>query len=119
MQYASWGRRIGALLIDWIASALVVVAISRDLYSSNVGGFYVMGVFWLQSAIGVALAGASFGQWMLGIRVLDVQGRPVTLLKALLRQALICALVPPLVFQPDGRGLHDIWTRSGAWRVSA
>jgi len=27
---------------------------------------------------------------------------------ALLRQFLICLVIPPLVFRPDGRGLHDL-----------
>lgn len=120
MQNASWVRRIAALVIDWLASVLVVIAIvGTERYSSDKGAaFYVLGTFWLQSSIGVALAGGSFGQLVLGIRVLDLQGRPVTLLKAMLRQALVCVVVPPLVFQPDGRGLHDLWTRSAAWRVS-
>jgi hypothetical protein len=29
-------------------------------------------------------------------------------LMALLRQVLICLVIPPLVFRPDGRGLHDM-----------
>jgi hypothetical protein len=26
----------------------------------------------------------------------------------MLRQVLICLVIPPLVFKPDGRGLHDL-----------
>jgi hypothetical protein len=29
----------------------------------------------------------------------------------------VCLVVPPLVFREDGRGLHDLWTRSGAYHV--
>ena len=28
--------------------------------------------------------------------------------EALLRAALVCLVIPPLVFRPDGRGLHDV-----------
>lgn len=117
---ASWARRLAALIIDWFASALAVIAIvGLERYSSDKGAaFYVMGAFWLESSVGVALAGGSFGQMVMGVRVLDLSGRPITLLKAMLRQALVCLLIPPLVFQPDGRGLHDLWTKSGAFRVS-
>jgi uncharacterized RDD family membrane protein YckC len=39
-----------------------------------------------------------------------LDGRPVSLLLALLRTALICLVVPPLVYNPDRRGLHDLLT---------
>lgn len=118
MQIASWGRRIGALVIDWIASVLAVIAVfGVDTYSGKYGAPAVMGVFWLEASLGLALGGASFGQMVLGIRVLDLSGRPLTLLKATLRQALVCLVIPPLVFRPDGRGLHDMWTKSAAFRL--
>ena len=66
------------------------------------------------------LAGGSFGQLLLGIRVLRLDGQPLGLLRALLRTVLICLVIPPLVFKPDsGRGLHDIWTGSAAFRPQA
>ena len=43
---------------------------------------------------------------------MDGSGRPLSLLVALLRQVLICLVIPPLVFRPDGRGLHDLAARS-------
>jgi len=30
------------------------------------------------------------------------------LLPAVLRQVLVALVIPPLVFKPDGRGLHDL-----------
>jgi hypothetical protein len=38
----------------------------------------------------------------------DGSPRNVDPLRALARQVLIALVVPPLVFRPDGRGLHDI-----------
>jgi hypothetical protein len=38
----------------------------------------------------------------------DGSGRPVDLLRSVLRQVLVALVVPPLVFKPDGRGLHDL-----------
>ena len=39
---------------------------------------------------------------------LDGTGRPPDLLRSLLRVVLICLVVPPLIYKPDGRGLHDL-----------
>ena len=39
-------------------------------------------------------------------RALD--GRPVSLLVALLRTLLICLVVPPVIYNRDRRGLHDL-----------
>ena len=63
------------------------------------------------------LAGASFGQALVRIRVHRLDGRPLSLLRALQRQLLVCLVIPPLVFREDGRGLHDLWTGSGAFEI--
>jgi uncharacterized RDD family membrane protein YckC len=113
--HASWLRRIGALCLDWAASSLVAAFI--------LGGFdhpayqwLPLVVFWFESAFGVALAGSSFGQYLTGIRVHRLDGRPLSLFRALERQLLVCLVVPPLVFREDGRGLHDLWTSSATYR---
>ena len=40
--------------------------------------------------------------------VVRLDGKPVNLLQALGRTLLICLVVPPLVFNRDNRGLHDL-----------
>ena len=109
---ASWGRRTLALVVDWAASTLVVLAFmgADDYFGSDVGSVAVLGVFVLESALFTATMGGSFGQVATRVRVVRVDGRPgpLPLLKALMRQVLIALVVPPLVFRPDGRGLHDL-----------
>jgi uncharacterized RDD family membrane protein YckC len=118
-EYASWPRRILALVIDWIASTLVTIGIVGLGDYSRQGGtssWVVLGVFALEVSILTALAGGSFGQLLTRIRVLTTEGRPLNLLVAVARTLLICAVVPPLIFKPDtGRGLHDLWTGSAAY----
>lgn len=113
---ASWGHRIGALMIDWIASNLVVVAFlgPGGWSTSRASGFYALGVFVIESAFFMALLGGSFGQLATRLRVVRVDGspRPLSLLMALARQVLVCLVIPPIVFRPDGRGLHDLACRS-------
>jgi len=113
---AGWGRRILALFVDWIASTLVVIAvIGTDRWIDDQwAGTYVLGVFLLESALLTATAGGSFGKLVTGLRVVRWDSdprdqRPPDLLRAVIRQALVCLVIPPVVFRPqDGRGLHDL-----------
>jgi len=117
-EYASWLRRIAALIIDWGASTLVTVGVlgPGDYVEDPNSGWFVLGVFALEVALLTTLAGGSFGQLLTRVRVLTTEGRPLSLLLALVRTILICLVIPPLVFKPDtGRGLHDLWTGSAAY----
>lgn len=110
---ASWARRIVALFVDWFASTLVVIFALGGLEAwseSRASGFYALGVFVLETAAFIALMGGSFGQVATRLRVVRANGdpRPIDPLRALLRQVLIALVIPPLVYRPDGRGMHDI-----------
>ncbi len=109
---ASWPRRILALFVDWTVSTLVVIAFMgpEGWSESRSSSAYTMGVFILESAVLTALAGGSFGKLATRLRVVrvDAAGRPLDLARSLLRVVLICLVVPPLVYKPDGRGLHDL-----------
>ena len=121
IETASWMRRVGALFVDWFASMLVVIAVLgwNGYLDSTASGFYVMGIFVLESTFLMALAGGSFGQLVTGLRVVRWDGvaKPVDLLRALMRQVLIVLVIPPLVFRPDGRGLHDMAAKTATVRI--
>jgi uncharacterized RDD family membrane protein YckC len=52
--------------------------------------------------------GSSFGQRIVGIRVRDFSiDKNPTLLQSLFRTLLIVVLIPPLLADSEGRGLHD------------
>ncbi|MDP9823618.1 putative RDD family membrane protein YckC [Nocardioides massiliensis] len=106
---ASWTRRLAALVIDWIASTLVIIAvIGADRWSETNASGWTLLVFWLQASIFTATMGGSFGQVVLRIRVMRLDGRRLDIARALLRSLLICVVIPPLVFNADQRGLHDL-----------
>ena len=106
---ASWWRRIVALFLDWIPSLLVANLIAQAAgLSRDQAAFLPLGVFLLETAFFVAIAGASFGQLAMQLRVARIDGTAVPLLQSLLRSLLVCLLIPPLVFNRDQRGLHDL-----------
>ena len=119
-EYASWPRRIAALVIDWILATLITIGLVGLGDYSRQGGnssWVVLGVFALELTVLTTLAGGSFGQLLMRVRVLRLDGRPLSLLMALARSLLICLVIPPLIYKTDtGRGLHDLWTGSAAYR---
>ena len=114
-------RRIAALTIDWFLGYLIAVLVSG---TAAIGGptfsWAVLGVWFLITAVPVALFGASAGKTVLGMRVASVDSAAVIgIPRALLRTALIALVLPPLVRNADGRGWHDIATRSIVVRTRA
>ncbi len=125
LQTASWTRRFLALLVDWFACSLVVIAFfgTSALEQGNPQSFYVHLVFLIECTLFNTLLAGSFGKLVTGLRVVRVDrdmnaiAAPVTLLRSLLRTFLILLVVPPLIFRPDGRGLHDLATGTATVRA--
>jgi uncharacterized RDD family membrane protein YckC len=111
---AGFGRRLGALTIDWLAGYLIAVLLSApDALSDPNFGFTVLLVWFALTAIPVAAFGASAGMTALGIRVGSLGDEAVVgVPRAVLRTALIALVVPALIRDADGRGLHDRATRT-------
>lgn len=122
---ASWGRRTLALLVDWAACTLVVLfLVGPDTYYAGSGqdagpSLLVSSLtplsYWVEASLLVSLVGGSFGQLVCRVRVVQLAGaggRPLPLLPSLARHLLVLLVIPPLVFRPDGRGLHDLATGS-------
>ncbi len=111
---ASWPRRILALFVDWFACTLV----ARLLFGDALWG--PLGIYVVEATLLTTLIGGSFGQLVTGLRVVrvDGSGQPMNLLGSLIRSLLIAVVVPPLVFRPDGRGLHDLAVGSAAVRLA-
>ena len=111
---ASWPRRFLALLVDWFACLAVAQAlVAYDVLDGNPNGTWTLALFVAESALFTALLGGSFGKLVTRLRVVRADGAgPVGLLGAVLRSVLVALVVPPLVFRPDGRGLHDLAART-------
>ena len=97
---AGMGRRLLALLIDWLASTGVALAI---FHSAG----WTLVVFFAEVYLLTALTGFTLGKRLLGVRVARLDGQPIGFLWALVRTILLIAVIPPLVTDRDLRGLHD------------
>ena len=107
---AGIGRRLGALMIDWLMCTAIALAAFHNQYFTIV-------VFAVEIYVLIALTGFTVGKRLLGLRVVRLDGKPVGLLWALVRTILFLAVVPPLVFDQDQRGLHDKAANTAVIRI--
>lgn len=97
---AGFGARLAAFALDALACNLIALGLLRDQV-------WLTPLFALEVFLLTALIGASAGQRLCRVRVARLDGRPVGLARAAVRTLLLCLLVPALVWDRDGRGLHD------------
>jgi uncharacterized RDD family membrane protein YckC len=116
-----FGRRLAALTVDWLLGYLIAVLFrGADALDSPTFSWLVLGVWFVITAISVAVFGASAGMIALGIRVASIDSAAVIgVPRALLRTAMIAVVVPPLVQDGDGRGWHDRAARTIVVRTRA
>jgi len=106
---AGFGRRVAAIVLDWLACLLLVrLFLPRIEYGTPDSSLVTLGFFLAELTLFTWLVGASFGQRLLGLAVvrLDGGGR-LGPFGALLRSLAICLVIPAVVWDRDGRGLHD------------
>jgi uncharacterized RDD family membrane protein YckC len=105
---ARFGRRILAITLDWFAAILVTnLVFSNLVYGDGDFGAATLGVFALEVTLLTATTGSSFGYKILGLRLVSVSAAPLNFAKVLVRTALLCLVVPAMIWDRDGRGLHD------------
>ncbi|MGH3471451.1 MAG: RDD family protein, partial [Nocardioidaceae bacterium] len=115
---AGWGRRVLALGIDWALSLLVVGAfIGHDVWTGRGAAQWApLAVFAAEAWILTTLVGGSAGQLVTGVVIRRTTGAPLDLLRSLVRTLLICLVIPPVVYNRDQQGLHDMAVGSIALR---
>jgi uncharacterized RDD family membrane protein YckC len=103
------GKRILALIIDWASAILVVQVIpNAPEYGTQRNSLLTLIIFALEVILFTWLMGASFGQRIVGLRVKDfINDSNPSLLQSIFRTLLIVLIIPPLLADSDGRGLHD------------
>ncbi|MGW6570021.1 RDD family protein [Streptomyces sp. NPDC054975] len=108
------GRRIGALVVDWALCMVIAYGLVTDGYSQATGNWALL-ILLVLSVLTVGTVGSTPGKRIFGLRVASVSGGRLGLPRVLVRSVLVCLAIPALIWDRDGRGLHD--RLSGAVQV--
>lgn len=110
------GRRIGALAVDWGLCLLIAYGLITDGYRQATGNWALL-VFFVLGALTVGTLGFTPGKRLFGLRVVAQDTGRVHPGRAVLRTALLCLALPALIWDRDGRGLHDRLARTVEVRI--
>jgi uncharacterized RDD family membrane protein YckC len=99
----SMARRVGAFGIDIVLCAVLALAFTWPEAPGNLSLYIWAGM----TVIAVGIFGFTPGHAAMGIRVAPLGGSAFVGAWAILRTALVFLVVPPLLTDADGRGLHD------------
>lgn len=111
---ARFGRRVGALVIDWLISyGLAALAMTLGWISLGALSTAVLVIWFVLGVASVRLFGFTPGQLMLGLMVVPVDGSDhVGVGRALVRGALTAFVIPALFTDTDHRGIHDLASKT-------
>lgn len=106
------GRRIGALLIDYLAATIIATGfLGYDQFAlpseAGLTTFAPMAVFAVLQILFIPTAGGSPGHRILGMRLVRLDGGWVGVWRPIVRTLLLVIVIPAVVFDADQRGLHD------------
>lgn len=117
---AGFGRRFLAILIDWCLASLTSLLFIPTLTSELLPLVIRHLIFIFQVALLTALTGSSAGQKLFGLRVVSWPDQGyLKPLPAFLRTIMIALVIPAVVYDVEGRGLHDRLARSVVVRYSS
>jgi uncharacterized RDD family membrane protein YckC len=105
---APTGRRLVALLVDWLLSFLIALSFVGGGDVNSPGTRYgTIAVFAAENILMVSTVGYTFGKRLLGLRVVSVTRPHLMPLAVIVRTFLLCLVVPAAIYDRDGRGFHD------------
>ena len=107
---ATWGARVGALIIDWAVCMGVAVVLFGPGVVTGGGwrAFMTLATFFVQSTLLSWLAGGSLGQVICRIAVVRLDRQPLGIARAVLRAALVSLALPAVIIGPNRRNLADL-----------
>lgn len=105
---AGLGRRAGAIALDWLVALLLARLIPGAEYGTGDYALATLAIFAVEIIVLTWLTGSSFGQRILGMAVISQNGGRLSLWRIIVRTALICIVIPALVYDSQRRGLQDL-----------
>jgi uncharacterized RDD family membrane protein YckC len=110
---ASFGTRVTAFLLDALASALVAGLFTAPRLPGN----WALVAFAAVTVVSLVAVGQTPGMHLMGLRLAHPRpGERLAVWRAVVRTALLCLLVPALIVDADGRGMHDRLTDTAVVR---
>jgi hypothetical protein len=105
----TYGRRMGALALDWLACYAIVAALSGGVNKMNPNSsLSVLMLFFLEVWMLTALQGATLGHRLFGMKVIRFEdGGAISLPQALIRTVFLVLVVTAVTFDQNGRGIHE------------
>ncbi|MEU2395902.1 RDD family protein [Streptomyces sp. NPDC007369] len=113
---ARFGRRLGGVAIDWIACQVIAYGLITGGNATATGNWTLL-LFVALSILTVGTVGFTPGKRLLGLRVVAEDGGRLGFGRAVLRTLLLALVIPALVWDRDGRGLHDRMARAVQVRI--
>ncbi|MGW2046874.1 RDD family protein [Streptomyces sp. NPDC001858] len=110
------GRRLGALALDWGLCVLIAYSLITDGYRPATSNWALL-IFLVLGVLTVGTVGSTPGKRLFGLRVVSVETGAVNPLRSVLRTVLLCLALPALIWDRDGRGLHDRLARTVEVRI--
>jgi uncharacterized RDD family membrane protein YckC len=113
MSVAPMGRRLIALVVDWLLCYLIASGIVRHSIFTVTDARYqdaqwaALLLFVVEVYLLTSISGLTVGKRLLGIRTIRTNGSVPGFKWAALRTALLLCVIPACLSDRDLRGLHD------------
>ena len=114
MSVAPMGRRLLALIVDWLLCALIASSVTGHVLFAGAGDkhyfaaqYLGLGLFVLEVYLLTAVSGLTVGKRLLRMRTIRTDGGAPGFKWAAVRTLLLLFVVPACLTDRDGRGLHD------------
>ncbi|WP_245988431.1 RDD family protein [Flexivirga caeni] len=104
---ARLGPRVVAVIIDWLICSVIAAGFLGYRFGGTGHNWAPLLVFFIENVLLVGTLGSTLGHRLVGLHVSKMSGRPAGPVAALVRSVLLCLFIPVVVWDKDGRGLHD------------
>jgi uncharacterized RDD family membrane protein YckC len=111
---APMGRRLIALIVDWLLCSLIVSSITGHILFGNAqdphyfaAQYGTLALYTFEVYLLTAISGLTIGKRLLGIRAVRTDGGNPGFKWAALRTLLLLFIIPACLSDRDLRGLHD------------